>query len=251
MLPPKILLLQVREANDPVIPEEIRIFARRAGVPESHVTPHSLLLQAPTLQEARRFDAVMVGGSGEYFVSRENLPDFEKTLEFLRSLVDAGQPVFASCFGFQMIVRALGGEVSYHPEKMELGTYAITCTEAGRQDPLFSQLQPVFPAHLGHKDQATRLPEGVIHLAFSELAPYQAIRIPGKPIWATQFHPEVTREQNLGRFKRYINLYAQTMEPTALKAVIDRFTPAVDSERLIPLFMAQVFDWSPEKARAG
>ena len=241
MSQPKILLLQTRAPGDPVIAEEIRIFARNAGVPSENIIPHNLLTAAPTLEQARRLDAIMVGGSGEYFVSRGNLPNFEAVLDFLRAVVRTGQPMFASCFGFQLIVHALGGAVVFAPEKMELGTYPITLTEAGQQDELFGRLPAIFDAHLGHKDQATAIPESVTSMAFSERSPFQAIRIPGKPIWATQFHPEVTRDENLGRFKRYINLYASKVDMDDLRSTIARFTPAPESEQLIPAFMDLVF----------
>jgi GMP synthase (glutamine-hydrolysing) len=120
---------------------------------------------------------------------------------------------------------------------MELGTYLLELTECGQKDELFGSLPLTFRAHLGHKDQATRLPGVLSHLAFSDRSPYQAIRYPGKPVWATQFHPEVTRDENLGRFKRYIDTYAAKLEPEELKETIARFTPAPESEGLIPRFM--------------
>jgi GMP synthase (glutamine-hydrolysing) len=237
MSEPTILLLQTRSADDPVIAEEIRIFARNAGVPTENVIPNNLLETTPTLAQARRHDAVMIGGSGEFFVSRGNLPNFQGILDFLMEVVESGQPMFASCFGFQLLVRAYGGDVTFLPEKMELGTYDLNLTEAGGSDELFGFLPPVFKAQLGHKDQATRLPETVTHLAFSERAPYQAIRFPGKPAWATQFHPEVTREENLGRFKRYLPLYASEKDQDELRESLARFQPAPDTEKLIPRFM--------------
>jgi GMP synthase (glutamine-hydrolysing) len=241
MSQPSILLLQTRAPGDPVIAEEIRIFARNAGVPIENIVSHNLLDGAPTLEKARSHNAVMAGGSGEYFVSRGNLPGFQGILDFLVELVESGQPVFASCFGFQLIVRAFGGDVAYLPEKMELGTYSLNLTEFGQSDELFGTLPPVFQAHLGHKDQATRIPEQFTHLAFSARAPYQAIRFPGKPVWATQFHPEVTREENLGRFKRYLHLYAPNTDPEELRSTLDRFQPAPETEKLIPRFMKLVF----------
>ena len=61
MSEPTILLLQTRSADDPVIAEEIRIFARNAGVPTENVIPNNLLETTPTLAQARRHDAVMIG----------------------------------------------------------------------------------------------------------------------------------------------------------------------------------------------
>jgi GMP synthase (glutamine-hydrolysing) len=241
MSQPKILLLQTRRPDDPVLSEEIRIFARNAGVPLENIIPHNLLVATPTIARARQLDAVMIGGSGEYFVSKGNLPNFQGILDFLVELVESGQPLFASCFGFQLIVRAFGGEVTFAPEKMELGTYVLQLTENGKSDELFGALPASFQAHLGHKDQATRLPAALSHLAYSERSPYQAIRFPGKPVWATQFHPEVTRDENLGRFKRYIDVYAATLAADELRETLARFAPAPESEDLIPGFMRLVF----------
>ncbi len=242
MLPPKIFLLQVREAGDPVIGEEIAIFARNTGLPVDHIVPHNLLAAVPTMAQVLRWDAVMIGGSGEYFVSRGNLPGFVAIMELLAGLVSRGHPIFASCFGFQLLVRALGGVVRYTPETMELGTYPSNLTEEGKADPLFSRLPPVFHAQLGHKDKATELPEGVCNLAFSERAPFQALRVPDKPIWATQFHPELNREENLGRLKRYLDLYTQVMTKEELQETIERFQPSPETGNLIPGFMKLVFD---------
>jgi len=241
MSQPKIMLLQVREDGDPVIREEIAIFSRNTGLPEDHIVPHNLLKGPPTIDEVQRHDAIMIGGSGEYFVSRENLPEFPKVMDLLADIVDRGHPMFASCFGFQMIVRALGGEIRYSPETMELGTYPLTLTEHGSRDELFSSLPAVFKAQLGHKDKATILPAVAQNLAFSEKAPIQALRIPGKPIWATQFHPELTWEENLGRLKRYIKLYTQVMSEDEIQETIDRFQPGPETLNLIPSFMKIVF----------
>ena len=83
-------------------------------------------------------------------------------------------------------------------------------------------------------------PEGVKNLASSANAPYQAFRIPDKPIWATQFHPELTGEENLLRFHRYTAEYAAIYGPEELKAVLDRFTDSPETDELIPRFLKTV-----------
>ncbi len=37
----------------------------------------------------------------------------------------------------------------------------------------------------------------------------QAFRVPGKPIWATQFHPELDRQGKLERCEAYIKEYGR------------------------------------------
>ena len=183
----------------------------------------------------------MVGGSGEYYVSKQNLPRFPEVMDALNEVVGVGFPTFASCFGFQLLVRALNGVISYKPGHMEVGTYQLELTDSGADDELFRHLPRSFSAQLGHKDRAEALPDGVLNLAFSQNAPYQAIRVPGKPIWATQFHPELNREDNLGRFKIYLKGYASMLSPEELQKTLARFGDSPETETLIPKFLELVF----------
>lgn len=124
---------------------------------------------------------------------------------------------------------------------MELGTYNLTLSQEGEQDELFKILPKKFCGQLGHKDKATRLPDGSINLAASELSKYQAIRIPGKPIWATQFHPEMSGKENLARLKRYINEYTRVLGKAEVRRTIERFTESQETLHLIPEFIRLVF----------
>ena len=234
---PRILLLQARSLDDPAKKEELDSFARRAGLPTTCFTPHDLLHGPPTLAEARRYDALMIGGSGEFNVSDRSLPRIEQTCAFLRQVVDAGHPLFASCFGFQLLVEALGGEIVRDRERMEIGTFATTLTSAGREDELFRYLPAVFPAQYGHNERAARLPEMTVNLAFSELCPYQALRVPGKPIWATQFHPELSGEENRQRFLRYQDLYIGLVGKEEFERILAGFSASPETEELAPRFI--------------
>lgn len=233
----KILLLQARQQHDAALHEERDSFAQLAGLAIDRVIPYDLLRSTPTLAEIRRYDALMVGGSGDYYVSKGNLPGFTAVLDLLASVVAAGHPTFASCFGFQLMVEALGGKIIYDPASMEVGTYALTLTPEAQADELFSELPATFMAQLGHKDRAQTLPPTVINLASSELAPFQALRVPGKPIWATQFHPELTRATNLGRFKIYLDGYAATMEPELIAETLHRFQESPEANNLLASFV--------------
>jgi GMP synthase (glutamine-hydrolysing) len=233
----KILLLQARHYSDTARLDERLSFAKRAGLPEEAIVPYDLLSGSPVLAEVQKYDALMIGGSGEYYVSKENLPGFLPLLELLGEVTVIGHPTFASCFGFQLLVKALGGEIVYDADNMEVGTYRLTLTESGHADDLFGYLPATFMAQLGHKDRAGRLPNGVESLAFSDRSPCQAIRVPGKPIWATQFHPELTAEENLSRFRRYMEGYAHMMSQEELGETLSRFEPGPESEELIPRFL--------------
>ncbi len=232
-----ILLLQARGPGDPVRAEEVRSFARHCGVDASRVTPWNLLEGPPTMAEIRLHDTLMVGGAGEFYVSKGDLPHFDALLERLRQVVDAGHPTFASCFGFQSLVVALGGRIVHDPENSEVGTYEVTLTGAGRADELFGALPPAFHAQLGRKDRATGAWDGVLPLARSERSPVQALRIPGKPIWASQFHPELDGATNRGRFERYLDGYAGTMSPEELEATLEGFGDSPEANGLLARFL--------------
>ncbi|MCB9418202.1 MAG: type 1 glutamine amidotransferase [Ardenticatenaceae bacterium] len=237
----KILLLQARHADDDARLEEHSSFANMAGVADTQVIPYGLLASTPSLADVRRYDALMVGGSGDYYVSKGNLPNFQAVLGLLADVVAVGQPMFASCFGFQLLVSALGGEIVYDAHHAEVGTYDVTLTENGRSDDLFNFLPDTFRAQLGRKDRASRLPDGVLHLASSENAPFQALCVPGKPIWATQFHPELTKATNLARFKRYMTGYASIMDEVEVEKTLARFDESPEANQLIGRFMQLVF----------
>ena len=221
----KILLLQTRHADDAVRLEERSSFATMAGVDETHVIPYDLLTSTPTLTEVRQYDALMVGGSGDYYVSKENLPNFEGVLALLADVTAVGHPTFASCFGFQLLVKALGGEIMYDAKHAEVGTYELRLTKHGRSD-----------------DLASSLPKGVLHLAASEFAPFQALRVPDQPIWAVQFHPELTKTTNLARFRRYMAGYASMMDAAEVERTLARFDESPEANQLIGRFMQLVFD---------
>ncbi|MFN2122149.1 MAG: type 1 glutamine amidotransferase [Candidatus Promineifilaceae bacterium] len=237
----KILLLQARHIDDLARHEERQSFADRAGLALEQIVPFDLLEKAPTLAEIRRFDALMVGGSGAYSVSKNDLPNQDAVMATMAEVVEASHPTFASCYGFHLLVQALGGQVIHDPKCTEVGAFELTLSEYGRDDELFGYLPDAFLAQLGHKDRASRLPRGTLNLAFSTKAPYQALRVSGKPIWATQFHPELTVEDNLLRFSRYKHVYASLYSPPELQALIDGFRPSPDAEELIPRFLETVF----------
>lgn len=232
-----ILLFQARDHNDLARLEERQSFAIKAGLDLEQIVPYDLLSGPPSLQEVLGYDALMVGGSGDYYVSKGNLPQFAQVLELLREVVACGHPTFASCFGFQLMVRALGGEIVNDVASMEVGTYDLTLTEAGQHDELLGVLPRQFRAQLGRKDRAARLPSGAVNLAWSQRSPFQAMRIPGKPIWATQFHPELTGEENWLRFQRYQKGYASIMSQEEQETSASRFGESPETLALIPRFL--------------
>lgn len=237
----RILLLQARNPDDPVREEERCSFAAKSGLSEQQVVPYDLLHGPPALRRVTSYDALMIGGSGDYYVSKGDLPAVSAVYELLQEVVQVGHPTFASCFGFQLLVEALGGRIIHDPDNMEVGTFELSLTEPGTRDPLFGPMPARFLAQCGRKDRAERLPESVLHLASSERCPFHAFRVPRQPIWSTQFHPELDRESNRRRFLRYLEGYASHMGADEQAQALENFKESRETETLIPRFLQLVF----------
>jgi GMP synthase (glutamine-hydrolysing) len=224
-------LLQIRNPSDMVREHEVECFVRRLEVEPGQVQALDVLndrLDASSIYD--RFDAVLVGGSGEYSVLDDVAP-IRALLDFLGDTATRGFPVFASCFGFQALSLALGGEVVHDAERAEVGTFDVGLTPHGSEDPLFGHLSERFWAQQGHKDHVTRLPSSARHLAGSDRSPFQAARFGDAPVWATQFHPELTEDDNRKRVLHYRDRYASELD-----AVLDILRPSHETHGLLARF---------------
>ena len=221
--------------------EERDSFVEKAGVSREQIVPYDLLSGPSSMASIRRHDAVMIGGSGDYYVSKRSLPHFEAQLDRLAEVTANGVPMFASCFGFQLLVEALGGRIVHDPANVEVGTYELDLTPAGCRDPLLGELPARFAAQLGRKDRADRLPDGVIHLAASERSPFQSFRIPDRAIWAIQFHFELDLRTNRMRFERYLKGYAEHMTEAERRETRRRFRESPHTGRILSRFLELVF----------
>lgn len=233
-------LLQARLPNDIVRAEERRSFASRLGVPETDITPYDLLTEPLSVERVTAdVDIVLIGGSGAFGVTN-NTPWMRPFIDLTAALADSGFPTFASCFGFQAMIVGLGGTVRPDPDTAEVGSFDLQLTEAGKADPLFATLGPEFTAQEGHKDRAIDLPKALVHLASSARTPYQAIRVPGKPVYATQFHPELIWTENRERFMRYYDLYEGAFGKDEALAISRAFRPSEKSNDLLRRFAQSI-----------
>lgn len=182
--------------------QEVRCFARAADCGEEQIHVFDLLSGVPSLEHLSHFDVVLLGGSGDYSVA-EGGPWLPVALETMQELYYTSKPTFASCWGFQAMAKAMGGEVVTDTSRAELGSVFVRLTKAGKQDPIFGGLGDQFLAAMGHQDVVERLPPNTILLASSDTVENQAFRFADKPIYCTQFHPELDRAAFLERVDAY------------------------------------------------
>jgi len=234
----RFLLLQIRDADDPIRLQEVGCFATAIGCQPEAIDAFDLLSGFPTEAQLQQVDAVLIGGSGDYSAAGESAW-LEGTLVGLRRLVELRKPTFASCWGFQAIARALGGCCIHDPPHAELGTLDLQLTAAGRSDPLFGELQDPFLGIAGHEDHVVELPPNAILLASSQLVRHQAFKIADLPVYCTQFHPELDLQTFLDRVAAYPR-YVERIAGITIEELAQRSCDTPQTRQLLPRFACLV-----------
>lgn len=234
-----ILYLQIRD-DQVTRREELQEFARHGQLDEKQFAVLNVFDQPNFAPDyADTYDAVFVGGSSDASVLKpDQYPFVQSAKQLLKHCVDQAIPVFASCFGFQLGVEALGGKVIHDPKNMEMGIYPMQLTSVASEDRLFSDTPDQFLVVSGHKERAFKLPPHTQLLAFTERCPYHAFKVMDKPFYGFQFHPEVDHHDLAARITRYQDRYLET--DGALQAILNNLHPTPESNRLILKFVDRI-----------
>jgi len=234
---PRFLLLQVRNPGDPMSGHEIECFERCFDLASGQVEIFDLLSGAPSASQIDAVDVVLLGGSGDYSVARGG-PWLGAALDAMVGLYESSKPTFASCWGFQAMARALGGEVVTDRSRAEVGVTWMELTDAGVKDPVFGPLGRHFQGLSGHEDHVVSLPDGAALLASSARSANQAFHFPGKPIYCTQFHPELDKAGLVSRIAMYPS-YLPLAGASTLDELDEKTPELPQTEDLLRRFLRQ------------
>jgi len=119
-------------------------------------------------------------------------------------LLEAGVPVLGICYGFQVMVAALGGTVARTPVGEYGGTELRLSSPPAPGDGSAGALPPPGPdggllaglpspqqVWMSHGDTCILAPPGFMVTASTEASPVAAVEDPGRRLFGVQFHPEV------------------------------------------------------------
>lgn len=98
-----------------------------------------------------------------------------------------GIPVLGVCYGMQLMVQQLGGQV----ERSQLAEYGKAALSIDDSTDLLSQVDDQAIMWMSHADSVTRLPAGFTILAHTANTPSAAIADHERKLFGVQFHPEV------------------------------------------------------------
>jgi len=135
-------------------------------------------------------DALVVFGGEQAAVDDHTHPYLPDLARLMADFTALDRPVLGICLGSQLLARAYGSQ-NHLGIAPEFGWVDVSLTDAGRADPVLSQVPETFPIFQWHSDTFT-LPEGAVHLAQSPMARHQAFRL-GRATYGTQFHFEASR----------------------------------------------------------
>ena len=136
------------------------------------------------------FQGVIITGS--HAMSTDCEPWSERLLPYIKEMLATRTPTLGVCYGHQLIAKALGGEIDFHPEGPQAGSTEITLTEAGKADRLLGESPGAFKVNAGNSQRISQLPNEAIVLAGNDFEPHQAVKF-GEAMWGLQFHPEFNR----------------------------------------------------------
>ena len=103
------------------------------------------------------------------------------------ALFEMGIPVLGICYGLQLMIHSLGGEVAASSAR-EFGKAMLR--KVG-DDALFEGIDQETQVWMSHGDKVLSLPEGFKTVAVTDNTEYAAINHPEKHFYGIQFHPEV------------------------------------------------------------
>nr|WP_322743780.1 glutamine-hydrolyzing GMP synthase [Romeria gracilis] len=103
-----------------------------------------------------------------------------------------GIPVMGVCYGMQLMVQQLGGEV----DRAERGEYGKASLRIDDPTDLLTNVEDGGTMWMSHADSVTRLPDGFELLAHTENTPCAAIADHERKFYGVQFHPEVVHSDD-------------------------------------------------------
>ena len=127
--------------------------------------------------------AAIILSGGPASVYAEDAPSIDP------EILKLGIPVLGFCYGQQIMAVTLGGEVG-HTEKGEYGRAPLTRCDEGKSA-LYGDTPAEQTVWMSHRDAVSRVPEGFVVTAKTDVCPVASMECAERKLYATQYHPEV------------------------------------------------------------
>jgi GMP synthase (glutamine-hydrolysing) len=155
------------------------LIARRIRETQVYSEVLSYRTSAEQLRQLNPKGIILSGGPSSVYGQGAPLSDPE--------IWNLGIPILGVCYGMQLMVQQLGGEV----ERSDRGEYGKASLAIDDPTDLLTNVEDGATMWMSHGDSVTRLPEGFNLLAHTDNTPCAAIAHPDRKLFGVQFHPEV------------------------------------------------------------
>ncbi|WP_322745044.1 glutamine-hydrolyzing GMP synthase, partial [Leptolyngbya ectocarpi] len=123
---------------------------------------------------------------------------------------DLGIPILGVCYGMQLMVQQLGGQV----ETAERGEYGKASLHIDDPTDLLTNVDDGSTMWMSHGDSVTQLPQGFEVLAHTDNTPSAAVANHERGFYGVQFHPEVVHSVDGQALIRNFVYHICQCEPT-------------------------------------
>jgi GMP synthase (glutamine-hydrolysing) len=234
----KTLLLQIRH-DEQVKKEEHDSFIKYSGLMPQQIDVLNVYENPDfNLNAVDDYDALFVGGTSNANVLEPQKYSFvSQCQDMMKYCLDKNIPVFASCFGFQLAVLALNGEIIHKEKDFEMGILPMKLSPAAIEDTLYKDTPNNFKAITVHQQLALKAPPQSTLLAYTDQCCH-SFKVKERLFWAFQFHPEVDKQVLIDRLTLYKNKY--TNDDGHLARILSNAQETPESNLLVQKFVDRV-----------
>ena len=148
----------------------------------SEIVPYNISINE--IKQKNPTGIIFTGGPASVYDTKS--PKCEKTI------FDLGIPILGICYGMQLMVQTLGGNV----ERAEKREYGVINVSIDNSSLLFNGFENKNEFLMSHTDYVEKLPEGFNNIGFTDTCSNAAIEDREKNLYGIQFHPEVNNSVN-------------------------------------------------------
>jgi GMP synthase-like glutamine amidotransferase len=189
--PHRVLILDL--AVDPEVYRPTAHWRALLGPTPSHSVA---LLRGGVVPPLGGFSHLIISGSEASVL--EPQPWFDPAEETIRAAVARAMPLLGSCFGHQLVVRALHGPAHLRrAERPELGWFPVTIAAPEADAQADALVRPGAPVWMFccHFDEVCDLEPGYRVWAHTDGCAVHAYRWGDAPVWGVQGHPEIPPDE--------------------------------------------------------
>jgi GMP synthase (glutamine-hydrolysing) len=196
---------------------------RQLGVTAEYVNPDEALEK---INELKPKGIILSGGPSSVY--EIEAPGIDPRIFKL------GIPILGICYGWQIMAKALGGEVKsatkeYGPEKLKLNS-------KNQESRILKEMPKTSTVIVSHGDSVIQLPKGFDNLAETETVEFSAVENKNKNLYGVQFHPEASHTKyGMIILENFAEICREKLNPLSLdpQKIIDEIKQTVGNSKVI------------------